>query len=186
MASDVGGLGYVATPKIRREKWSTAKATHQQNGQRCSREKGSQVVHIPDPMGTAVRSTCQTCPGRFAVTTRGSSARGASIGWSGAGDGILSRVDNLEQGLLHALRPSLGEWNRQPASRRCRCRIAKLSCHQGLHGLEERLPQASILCRRDGENEGLGCRGNERKRASRRNGNNVSCRPAHVAAPTSQ
>ena len=55
---------------IRREKWSCATATHQQNGQHWGSEKGNQVVQNPPAIGTAVRSTCHTWLGRLAVTTR--------------------------------------------------------------------------------------------------------------------
>ena len=44
----------------RREKWSMATATHQQNGQHCGSAKGSHVVQKPAAVGTVVRSTCQT------------------------------------------------------------------------------------------------------------------------------
>jgi len=34
--------------------------THQQNGQHWGNENGSQAVQKPEPVGTIVRSVCQT------------------------------------------------------------------------------------------------------------------------------
>ena len=65
----VGWLPKTATPMTRLEKWSTTQATHQQKGQRCGRAKGSHVTQNP-PIGTVVRSTCQTWLGYLAVTMR--------------------------------------------------------------------------------------------------------------------
>ena len=47
-----------------------ATATHQQNGQHWGNANGNHGAQKPNDVGTAVRSTCQTWLGRFAVTTR--------------------------------------------------------------------------------------------------------------------
>ena len=60
MAFDDGTFRKAAMPTMRRENWSTATATHQQNGQYWGRANGSQAVHRPEKMGTAVMSMCQT------------------------------------------------------------------------------------------------------------------------------
>ena len=46
-------------------------ATHQQNGQRCGKEKGSHEIQKPPIVGTTVKSRCQTWFGCLAVTVRG-------------------------------------------------------------------------------------------------------------------
>ena len=46
-------------------------ATHQQNGQRCGKDRGNHEIQNPPIVGTVVRSRCQTWFGRFAVTALG-------------------------------------------------------------------------------------------------------------------
>jgi hypothetical protein len=47
-----------------------AMASHQQNGQHCGSANGTHGAQKPAPVGTVVRSTCQTWFGSLAVTTR--------------------------------------------------------------------------------------------------------------------
>ena len=55
---------------------------HQQKGQHCGNEKGSQETQKPEPMGRVVKSASQTWLGYFEVTTRGFTPGGwAAVGW---------------------------------------------------------------------------------------------------------
>jgi hypothetical protein len=53
---------------VRREKWSTTTATHQQNVQHGGSANGSQEIQNPPIVGTVVRSRWTTWFGYFAVT----------------------------------------------------------------------------------------------------------------------
>ena len=61
-----GWRAKIARARNGEQRWG---ATHQQNGQHWGNANGNHGAQKPTDVGTAVRSTCQTWLGRFAVTT---------------------------------------------------------------------------------------------------------------------
>ena len=91
-------------------------AGHQQNGQHCGGANGNQGAQKPAPVGTVVRSMCQTWFTRLAVTTRSREIL-ASDG-IGRGDSLTVRCKTVAPDLrvrrtrVHAVETSDSEVRR--------------------------------------------------------------------------